>query len=312
MTGSTLRFSLITVALAVCLSACTKKADEKSETQADLEEAGQQIGDAMASIDESGSGSGNFAQIIKSETKFFARSAPGSLIFPSPLMSTLFPTATAAACSSVAFGACSSGVTTRTFAGCTVGTAEFNGSVSLTYRDGTTGVNQAGCSLIDTGDVVLRNPNYTVTGLRGAELSVSKTGSSGQSILRLNGALNSYRLDNDGINRRFTLAGQTLLDSTTVIEENASSQPMVISGTNRSGRTLSGGKLTFTNNLTAQSCSFEPSNVTWGASCNCATSGSWAGTCSNGTSATLEITGCGTANLSVGEETEILTFDRCY
>ncbi|MCM2322947.1 MAG: hypothetical protein NDJ90_06760, partial [Oligoflexia bacterium] len=60
------------------------------------------------------------------------------------------------------------------------------------------------------------------------------------------------------------------------------------------------------------SCSFSPSNVTWTSTCNCAVNGTWNGTCSDGKTASLDITGCGTATLTIDAITQDVAFDRCY
>ena len=115
---------------------------------------------------------------------------------------------------------------------------------------------------------------------------------------------------NDGINRKVTYGGATVLDITTTIEAGGTS--LVISGTARTGRTLNQGTITVTDNLAGKSCSLQPTNVTWDSStCKCASSGSWSGTCSTGTTATVTITGCGTANIDIDGTAEAITFDRC-
>ncbi|RME18236.1 MAG: hypothetical protein D6797_00815 [Bdellovibrio sp.] len=45
--------------------------------------------------------------------------------------------------------------------------------------------------------------------------------------------------------------------------------------------------------------------------CYCATSGTWSGSCSDGKSFSLSIQGCGSAVLTLGEDSESLNFDRC-
>jgi hypothetical protein len=52
--------------------------------------------------------------------------------------------------------------------------------------------------------------------------------------------------------------------------------------------------------------------VSWTSSCNCPSSGSWSGSCSDGNSFSISITGCGSANLTLGEESSSVLFDRCH
>jgi hypothetical protein len=275
---------------------CGKKDDESSST--DIQETGQQVGDVMASIDESGGGSGSYALLEDSARRTYARLAPGELRAPWSLV----PEAQAATCGISTFSGCVSNVNTRTFGGCTIGAATFNGTVTLTFSDAAT---DNTCLLTANGHSITRDPNFTVTGRRGATLTVAKTGTNGQKIERASAGVFSFT--NDGIRRYFTTGGgSTLFDFTT-----QTTSAITVTGASRSGRTLSGGTLRVTNNLTNTSCDFVPSSVTWDATCNCPTSGSWSATCSDGKSATLSITGCGTATLTMGSESEDFTFDRC-
>lgn len=304
-----LRSALVAVSSALLISACGKKKEEASTTVIDVQEAGQQIGDLMASVDESGGSTGSFTQIMKADEKMFARLAPGSVPVKSALQTSLLPEAQAAACSSGTFSSCTGGTLTRTFAGCTVGLATFEGTVTIAFRDDSDSANPT-CTLDETGDRVRRTPNYTATGLRGAALSVTKTGTFGQDILRLSAT--QFSLYNDGIRRVFSVSGSPILDMTTEITEDSNNATMRITGATRASRVLSQGILKVTDNLKGTSCSFAPNAVTWDGSCNCAVSGTWSGTCSDGTSTTAEITGCGTGNVTVSGTTEAVTFDRCY
>ncbi len=98
----------------------------------------------------------------------------------------------------------------------------------------------------------------------------------------------------------------TLLDFTTT-----TTAEITVTGTKRSNRVLDGGELKVVNNRTDASCTFTPDNVKWSSTCNCATSGSWSGTCSNGTDVDLEITGCGTGDLTIEGDTFEVKFDHC-
>lgn len=283
-------------------------------TTADIQESAQQVGDVMASVDEAGGSTGAIASMKDTEKmqnsvkQTFNRFAPNEL--SENMVAKLFlQDANAASCAGAGFAVCGASAPNsivRSFAGCTVGTAVFSGDVTLTWGNGS-----AACSFggIVSADVT-RVPNFTVTGRRGATLAVTRTGSVGQRItLHTAAGVNSVlKFSNDGINRTFTAASTTLFNQTT-----ATSGDITVTGTSRSNRVMNGGSLNVTNNLTSVVCNYVPTNVTWGGAgtCNCPTNGSWAGSCSDGKTTTLDITGCGTANYTEGGETQAVTFDRC-
>lgn len=283
-----------------------KKADDTTSAT-DIQETAQQVGDVMASVDEFGGSSGSIASnqdtMKKSIQNTFDRYAQNEMS-ENLIAKLILPEANATSCSGTGFAACNgSGVIVRSFAGCTVGAAVFSGDVTLTWSNG------GACTLAATTQFITRVPNFTVTGRRGATLSVTKTGAVGQKMTWASGAGASrvFTLSNDGINRIFTAASTTLFNQTT-----ATSGDITITGTSRTSRVMTGGSLNVTNNLTSVVCNYVPTNVTWaGDTCNCPTSGSWSGTCSNGKSTTLNITGCGTASYTEGADTQAVTFDRC-
>ncbi len=270
-------------------------------TSADIQETAQQIGDVMASVDETGGSTGNIASMQNSVRQSFQRFAPLE-INENMIAKLFFPHANAAGCGIASFAPCASDVIVRSFNGCTVGSATFSGDVSLTWTGGTPGI----CSMGGIPDArITRVPNFTVTGRRSASLAVTKTGTFGQRIELVSGGV--VRFSNDGINRVFSLGSTILFNQTT-----ATSGDITVTGTTRSNRIMNGGSLNVTNNLNAVVCNYIPTNVTWaGGTCNCPTSGSWSGSCSNGKTTTLDITGCGTANYTEGSDTEAVTFDRC-
>lgn len=303
---------LLTFCFAAILSSC-KGTTADAISAADTEETTQQIGETMSSIDETGGTSGSIASYMKRDANTFARYSPGSLGNPSAVASMMVPSADATACSAVNFGACGTPTANhrlRTFGGCTVNSSVvFNGTVDFAFNDA--GGNS--CALTAAPHSITRVPNYTVTGLRSASLSVSKSLSLGQTITLVGlGPPKVFRFDNDGIRRVFTVAGVTLLDTTSTITVDSGGQPMKVTGGPRSGRVLTQGLLTVTNNLNSKACSFAPSNVTWNGTCNCAVSGTWTGTCNDGTTSTVSLTGCGTAQATYGATTTSVTFDRCY
>lgn len=280
--------------------------NKDSNDELEVTETAQQMGDVMASIDEIGTSSGNIALLNNSIQKTFARYIPDTNSETSKqfVFKMIEPKAQAVACTGYGFAGCNTNVATRTFGGCTVGEATFNGTVLLTW-----GGSSAACTLQNTNDTITRVPNFTVTGLRGATLAVTNAGTYGQKLTWTSGVAPNrvFSFASDGINRKFTLAnGNILLNQTT-----ATVTPMTITGGARSGRVLNGGLVRVTNNLTAVTCDYMPTNVTWNASCNCPVSGTWNGSCSSGESSSVSITSCGSGTFTKGTTTTTVTFDRC-
>jgi hypothetical protein len=282
----------------------------KDDSTVDIEEIGQQVGDVMASVDESG-GSGGTIAYLDSTYKTFARVAPSEVRpswanWPSWIEHLIEPSAFAASCVlSSTFGSCSSNVITRSFGGCTVLGTTLSGTVALTWAGTSTN-----CQMQAVNDYLTRSPSFTITGRRGATLTVTKSGTYGQKITWTGGLGTSktFSFTSDGIQRVFTSSdGSKLFDYTTAV-----TSTMTITGTSRSNRTISGGNLQVTNNLTSVSCNFVPSGIEWTSTCNCPTAGSWTASCTDGKSSTLKITGCGSATLTLGDSTQNFTFDRCY
>jgi hypothetical protein len=272
-----------------------------------LDEIAQQVGDLMASVDEFGGSGGTLSQYQKSFQKMEDRLDP-HFTFPG-----LLPDAFAASCISAAtFSGCNLGQRSvvKNFNNCSLGLATFSGSVSLTW-----GGSGSGCSLgipPSAGATITRVPEFSVTGLRGATLEVSKESPAniGQRLTYVSGlgASAQFNVSSDGIRRVFTLPdGSRLLDFTSSTPE-----PLGLTGSGRTGRRLSGGVLRVRNNLEDFSCDFTPTNVTWSLNCSCPISGSWQATCSDGTSSSINITGCGSAEFTFGTETQTISFDRCF
>lgn len=311
---------------AACLFLFGCKKAEDAVALTDIEETAQQIGDIMASLDEQGGPNGAIASVDKlhyqKTFERFNQEAPAAVA--SNVMNILVAPAEAAACSTGGVGAgwalCSGRSRVRSYDGCTIGTtAVLSGDVTLTWAGGT----NTDCSwgTPSAGATISRVPNFTITGRRGATLSVTAkkvdgSASTGQLVSYFSGTSPNLTLHftNDGIRRKFTTAANAVLfDQTTTV---SSGTPLVVTGTDRSNRIMSGGFLTVTDTLNGVICQFSPSNVTWSsATCNCAVQGSWSGTCDNGVSANLSLTGCGTATYSEtsasGTTTTAVAFDRC-
>lgn len=274
---------------------------EDEVNPADIQETGQQIGDVMASVDESGGTSDGTIAFMEGQRKFLAikeEKLPRNIIRDVFDLFTPIKSAQAVACKDTTYSSCTSSSKVRDLAGCTIGSAEFTGSVTLNFSN-------ASCLMSTNGNTVDRTPNFSVTGRRNATLTVSKTGSVGQRLQKT--GTSSFSFSNDGIRRVFTAEGVDLFDFTTTTTSN-----IAVTGTSRSDRVMTGGTLRVTNNKTALTCDYSPTNVAWSSSCNCASSGAWSGNCSDGKTSELTITGCGTATLTINDSSENLQFDRCY
>jgi len=279
-----------------------------------MTEPAQQIGDVMASIDEIGGTNGAIAY-EKSARKTFARYAPKELN-DSLVTKVFLNKAEAYTCDSSVAGHLNGGFSavcsaskqiTRTFGGCTVGANQdivFNGTVVFTWTTAT-------CQLINSGDQVDRSPTFTVEGRRGATLTVTKDASYGQRLTQTsnNGVTPKvFSLISDGVRRKFTTAGGV----TTFDYITKTTAPVTITGHLRNGRVMNGGTFQVRDVLTQVTCDYSPVNVTWGSSsCNCPTQGTFQATCSDAKTASLTLTGCGTADFTLGSDSGRVTFDRC-
>ena len=296
------------VVILILVQSCKKTSEDIVYSVDTTGESAQQVGDVMASTDESGGSTSGLYAInssdMQSTMKAYARISKDEL--NTVKISDLFlPEAQAAACNTIAFTGCSANKRIRTFDGCTVGTAgSITGNITLTFSD-------AACSAGSSSQTVKRVPNFTVTGLRGATFNVSATTANGQILTRGAGTASTFA--NEGIRRTFvTPKGATILDVTTT-----TGTAINVTGTNRTGRTMSGGSLILTNNLTNEICTLTPSTspvLTWTGGCSCPTQGFWSGTCSP-SSKTFKVTfgaTCGEVTVeNTGETTQTVTLDRC-
>ena len=292
------------VPLLLLTSSCRKTdSSATTATTTDISEPAQQIGDNMASMDDSsGSSSGTYSYNWDNEMKTFARLEKLPRTEINPIAFQLFSRAYAVYCSdSSTFSSCSSNVITRTFGGCTLYTGvTISGTVTLTFSDATV---DNTCSLAATSHSVSRNPNFTISGRRGASLSVTKTGTYGQKVTR---TASGFTFENDGIRRTFTGLSSTFDFKT------ETTSALTFTGTSRANRTLTGGTLRVTNMNTNVTCDFTPAtNITWSTGCNCATSGTWTMSCSDSKTGSMVINSCGSGTLTQGSDSETFTFDRC-
>jgi len=305
---------LLAAVSALALSACTLKNQDDlipgDNASFNSKELAQNVGEVVASIDDmSGDGSGTFA-MMRGHQKTIARLLPGakSTYASMPIMKILLPEAQAAACSTVSYAACAPNGPnhsdrTKTFGGCTIGDATVTGSADLSYF----GTGNNSCRMSNASDAVAWKPNATATNADGS-FSITAPGSFGIVLTRENST--DFHLTNDGIRRVLTYSGMTLLDTTTTIENATRLQ---FTGASRSGRVLSSGTITITNNRNSKSCSYSPSAVTWGnASCRCPNSGTISGTCTDGATSVVTFgSTCGTVTINQGGTQTEVELDRC-
>lgn len=287
------------------LSSCRGVSTDEATAFDVNSELAQQVGDSMSSVDESSGSSGNFAMMnqIKSAESSIAVFSPVKSPSKIKLLSEAISNAYATSCFGTGFSACTSSSITRNFSSCTVGTAIFSGTITLAFN----GTNAATCKLSGATDAVTRSPNFTIS-TRYGSVAASKTGTAGQTLSYVSGATSTkvFNLTSDGLRRVVTIDGVTKSDITTL-----TTSAITVTGSDRTNRIMNGGTFRLQNNLTTERCDLVPSAVTWSGTCTCATSGSWSGTCDTKGTFTLAITGCGTANLTVGTETKAVTLTRC-
>jgi hypothetical protein len=263
-------------------------------TADDAEELGHAAADALASFDESGTGGGFAWMRLPLDRPGLDRSLLDRAL------ELAAPQAWAAACWSEHFGTCEAGVRVKDFGDCALGANKLSGDVTLTFSD-------SNCSMAGVGASVTRTAQFTLTGRRNATLSVSSEGG-GQKVTR---TADGYTYEVLGMQRVAKRASnETLFDiSTRTIE------PLVVTGTTRRERTLVSGKLEISHNLAHYKTTLVPENVTWDGACNCPVSGKLSGTATglkNGDkSAVVEFTGCGTGTVTIGSESQSVSFDRC-
>jgi hypothetical protein len=248
----------------------------------------------MASLDESTNGGGlatrDFPMIRAPE---YLKPGMGRQV-----VNALYGSAFAAGCWQEDFRTCVNGKKIHAFSTCNFGEATLDGEVDLTFSDAT-------CSMASSGDSVTRNANFTLTGAAGATYAVS-TPAVGQTLTR---SENGFSYSVSGIQRVATNAAGTKLFDITV----SSTADLTVSGSSRATRVVNGGTLVVANNLKAYTATLTPENVAWSASCNCPVSGTISGTLTGSKKGkyALELTGCGSANLTVDKSTSAVTFDRC-
>ncbi len=281
------------VGLALCFAAaalaCGRGADE------DAEEIGQLVGDVLSSFDEASQG-GAFAALERPMRPTDSLFAPS---WGDRIWSAVLPEAHAAACATVTFGACSGGQRKKDFGDCSFGTATLKGSVTLNFSD------IVDCTMNDVNESITRVADFTLTGRRGATITVNSNGG-GQKVTR---TLAGYTYQVLGMQR----VGATANDKKLFDVSTKTLQDIVVTGRSRSDRVMSGGQLEVTHNLRDFITLLEPKDLAWTPTCNCPTSGQVSGAFSGAIigSFNMTMTGCGTATVTVNDDSRDVTLDRC-
>lgn len=273
----------------------------QEETTVDISsELANQVGDFMASADESYGSTGsafNVEQSLNRELLFLEKISPTPL--SQQISQKLIPFANAASCFGQGFN-CAAGVNTRNFNGCTVGAATFTGSVAISW------ITSAACMEVGGANTVRRSPNFSVS-KSGATVSVYKTGTNGQEMTWTNPTSpKTVTVTSDGIRRTATADGSTVYDVST-----STVGAISISGTSRVGRRITSGTLRFTNHLNGEVCDVTPSNVVWSSNCTCATAGTWSGNCTINGAFSVTVSSCGAGSVTYNGQSRSVTFDRC-
>jgi len=281
--------TVLLVAMMVSAAAGCRKKDEADQI-------GESVGEAMSSLDESVAGGAATAMLPY-------RRMPDELKGPlwRRAMDGVIPSAYAATCWEPTFSACNaSGVRTKDFGGCTIGGATLDGTVTLTF-------NRPLCVVLTAGDAVTRTADLTLTGLYGGTLEVTSPGG-GQTLTKTAAGFD-YTVG--GMERVLTgPGGRTLFDIAT-----RTTAPIVVTGSSRADLKIVSGSLEVDHKVAGYKVTLTADNLAWTSSCNCATSGTLTGTVSggrfDGKSASVTLTGCGEADVTIGGETESVSLDRC-
>jgi hypothetical protein len=218
-------------------------------------------------------------------------------------MDAVVPSAYAAdakSCWAPMFSTCSAGARTKDYGGCNLGLATLAGTVTLTFT-------QPSCVVLADGDAVTRTADLTLTGLYGGTLEVTAPGG-GQTLTRTAGGFN-YSVG--GMERVLTgPGGRKLFDIAT-----STTAPIVVTGSSRADLKIVSGTFVIDHKLAGYTVTLTADNLAWSSGCNCASSGTLTGTVAggkhDGRSASVTITACGEADVTLDGATETVSLDRC-
>jgi hypothetical protein len=283
---------VILLAAVVAAAAGCRKKDE-------AEQIGETVGEAMSSLDDAMAGESSAALLPFRRVPDELKGSPWQRA-----MDDVIPSAYAATCWEPTFSACDStaatGVRTKDFGGCMIGGATLEGTVTLTF-------NRPLCAFLTAGDAVTRTADLTLTGRYGGTLEITSPGG-GQTLTRTAGG---FEYTVGGMERVATTAGgRTLFDVAT-----RTTAPIVVTGSSRADLKIVSGSLEIDHKVAGYKVTLTADNLAWTNNCTCASSGTLAGTVSggkhDGKSASVMITGCGEAEVTIDGETESVSMDRC-
>jgi hypothetical protein len=282
---------LVALMVAAASPGCRKRGGDD-----EIDQIAASVGETMSSLDESVTGGAATAMLPY-------RRMPDALEPPlwRRAMDAVIPSAHAATCWEPTFSACSAaGVRTKAFNDCTIGLATLSGHVALTFT-------RPACVVATAGDAVTRTANFTLTGLYGGTLEVTSPGG-GQTLTK---TADGFDYSVGGMERILTGAGgRKLFDVAT-----RTTAPIVVTGSSRADLEIVSGGFEIDHKLAGYKVTLTASNLTWSSNGTCASSGTLTGTVSggrhDGKSASVTITACGEADVTIGSDTESVSLDRC-
>jgi hypothetical protein len=284
------RAILLTVMMVAAAAGCRKRGEDEAD------QIGASVGEAMSSLDESVTGGATTAMLPY-------RRMPDALKGPlwQRAMDAVIPSAYAATCWEPTFSACNaSGVRTKDFGDCTIGPATLSGRVTLSFS-------QPLCVVLTAGDAVTRTADFTLTGLYGGTLEVTSPGG-GQTLTK---TAAGFDYSVGGMERILTgPGGRTLFDVAT-----RTTAPIVVTGSSRADLKIVSGGFEIDHKVAGYKVTLTADNLAWTSTCNCASSGTLTGTVTggkhDGRSASVTITSCGEADVTIDGTIETVSLDRC-
>lgn len=258
------------------------------------EQVAQSAGESMASLDEM-----NRDTLFGLITPNLQRRPEFQPPWHQRAVEWMLPSAHAAACTTLAFSSCLSGVRTLDLDACTLGGITLDGTVELSFSD------TLGCLLGTVGTTITRTADFTLSA-NGVTVAVTSEGG-GQQITR---TANGFTYRELGVRRVGTGANGTVLFDVST----RTTADVTVTGTSRATRVVSGGTLVIEHNVRDYTVSLTPDAVSWTANCNCPTSGTLSGSVSGSVTGTalVTFTGCGTANVDWNGTTASVQLDRCF
>ena len=284
------RAILLTVMMVAAAAGCRKRGEDEAD------QIGASVGEAMSSLDESVAGGATTAMLPYRRVPDALKGSPWQRA-----MDAVIPSAYAASCWEPTFSACNaSGVRTKDFGDCTIGPATLSGSVTLTF-------NRPACVVLTAGDAVTRTADFTLTGLYGGSLEVTSPGG-GQTLTK---TAEGFDYSVGGMERVLTgPGGRTLFDIAT-----RTTAPIVVTGSSRADLKIVSGSFEIDHKVAGYKVALTASNLAWTSTCTCASSGTLSGTVTggkhDGKSASVTITACGEADVTIDGDTETVSLDRC-